>query len=248
MHFPLPARTLGPGAALILAALALSACGSGQMPNTYAAMQQGVGFGDYQRHLREREAQAPQRGIPYSIPPETAAPAPLPPAASLPPSPVAAQPLPPAPVPAPVAQAPLATTALADPGAPRPEGGVSSQTYEPIPFGSRPADAHIPPQGTAEIVHVASVPQGTGSGPNVMAYALQTRHAVGTAQHRRMNPLRWTRWESACLQFPNQDAAQEAFLANGGPERDGGNLDPDGDGFACWWDPAVYRQAASLGQ
>lgn len=140
----------------------------------------------------------------------------------------------------------MAAAPLADPSS-NPQI-ADAQAYTPIPFGSRPADAHIPPQGTTEIVHVAAVPQGTGSGPNVMAYALQTRHTIGTVQHRRMNPLRWARWEGACLQFPNQDAAQEAFLANGGPERDSGHLDPDGDGFACWWDPSTYRQAASLGQ
>ena len=78
-----------------------------------------------------------------------------------------------------------------------------------------------------------------------MAYALSTTHAPGTEVYRRINPMRWSRWENACLQYRNQDAAQIAFLEAGGPDRDRHNLDPDGDGFACWWDPRPLRQAAS---
>jgi hypothetical protein len=32
-------------------------------------------------------------------------------------------------------------------------------------------------------------------------------------------------------------------LSNGGPERDRLGLDPDGDGFACYWDPTPFRLA-----
>lgn len=93
-------------------------------------------------------------------------------------------------------------------------------------------------------IQVASVPDNSVSGgPNLMDFALATRHPVGTQVYTRLNPLRWSRWENACLQFRNQEAAQSAFLAAGGPERDPGNLDPDGDGYACWWDPAPYRAA-----
>lgn len=95
-----------------------------------------------------------------------------------------------------------------------------------------------------QVIEVTSVPAPSASGgPNIVAFALGTTHALGTQAYRRMNPLRWSRWESACLQYRNQDAAQEAFLAAGGPTRDRNNLDPDGDGFACWWDPTPMRQA-----
>lgn len=95
-----------------------------------------------------------------------------------------------------------------------------------------------------QVIEVTSVPPPSShAGPNIVAYALATTHAPGTEVHRRMNPLRWSRWENACLQYRSQDAAQEAFLANGGPERDRDNLDPDGDGYACWWDPTPLRQA-----
>lgn len=95
-----------------------------------------------------------------------------------------------------------------------------------------------------QVVEVASVPDATVSGgPNIIQYALATQHAPGTRMHRRLNPLRWSRWENACLQFRNQDAAQEAFLSRGGPQRDPDHLDPDGDGYACWWDPTPVRTA-----
>lgn len=95
-----------------------------------------------------------------------------------------------------------------------------------------------------EVIEVNSVPDATVSGgPNIVAFALNTSNPPGTQVYRRLNPLRHMQWQSACLQFRNQDAAQEAFLANGGPQRDPGNLDPDGDGYACWWDPTPLRQA-----
>ena len=45
----------------------------------------------------------------------------------------------------------------------------------------------------------------------------------------------------ACAAYSSPDRAQEDFLASGGPERDRKSLDPDGDGFACAWDPAPFR-------
>jgi hypothetical protein len=39
--------------------------------------------------------------------------------------------------------------------------------------------------------------------------------------------------------------AQIAFLERGGPKRDTLGLDPDGDGFACYWDPAPFRKAVN---
>ena len=44
-----------------------------------------------------------------------------------------------------------------------------------------------------------------------------------------------------CGRFRDADAAQRAFLAGGGPQADRYGIDPDGDGFACKWDPAPYR-------
>ena len=47
---------------------------------------------------------------------------------------------------------------------------------------------------------------------------------------------------SGCKKFSNNNAAQIFFLENGGPKNDFHNMDDDGDGFACKWDPAIYRK------
>ena len=47
---------------------------------------------------------------------------------------------------------------------------------------------------------------------------------------------------SGCEKFPNNNSAQIFFLENGGPKNDFYNMDVDGDGFACKWDPAIYRK------
>lgn len=97
-----------------------------------------------------------------------------------------------------------------------------------------------------QVIEVTSVPGAEVSGgPNLVAYALSQQHPPGTEMFRRINPLRWSSWQDNCLRFRTQEAAQEAFLASGGPERDRDNLDPDGDGYACWWDPTPLRQAVA---
>ena len=51
---------------------------------------------------------------------------------------------------------------------------------------------------------------------------------------------------SSCKKFSNKNVAQIFFLENGGPKNDYHNLDVDGDGFACKWDPSIYRKINSL--
>lgn len=88
----------------------------------------------------------------------------------------------------------------------------------------------------------APVPERSKSGrPNVVAYALNTSHALGEKLYDRSIFSTTTRFERNCALYPSNDRAQEDFLANGGPERDRYGLDPDGDGFACFWDPSPYR-------
>lgn len=81
-------------------------------------------------------------------------------------------------------------------------------------------------------------------GPNIIDYALATSHPVGERRHTR-RPITQARHTRACLGFRSADLAQEWFLQNGGPGRDRQGLDPDGDGFACDWNPAPYRAAAA---
>ncbi len=52
----------------------------------------------------------------------------------------------------------------------------------------------------------------------------------------------------SCKKFSNKNAAQIFFLENGGPKNDYHNLDADGDGFACKWDPSIYRKINSLSE
>jgi hypothetical protein len=82
----------------------------------------------------------------------------------------------------------------------------------------------------------------TGLGPNIVEYALSTTHRVGDSRHAR-SPFMQGRHDANCRAFRSPDLAQEWFLANGGPGRDRRALDPDGDGFACDWNPEVYRAA-----
>lgn len=299
-----------PALAATLAVFGVAACTTG--PVGQATMANGVGFGDYQRYLRQQDSGARRSAAPYSVPPESRA-APILPPNSMPaqaPSTLDAVPVRTATAhPAPVTTsvpaqqtarvgAPMQTIAshpLAAPAAQsarqqrpaqvqpaataaRPVATASVGTARTVQagasFGTTPsfdAGPSVRPgisdeqdfeavssretiesdreriqrnRAQYQVVEVTSVPDASVSGgPNIIQYALATQHAPGTRMHRRINPLRWSRWENACLQFRNQDAAQEAFLARGGPQRDPDNLDPDGDGYACWWDPTPVRSA-----
>lgn len=86
-----------------------------------------------------------------------------------------------------------------------------------------------------------SVPTGA-SGPNLAAYALSVDHAPGQSVYTR-GGFHLTSTDRACAKFPSSDRAQMAFLEKGGPQADKLNLDPDGDGFACGWDPRPFQLA-----
>lgn len=85
----------------------------------------------------------------------------------------------------------------------------------------------------------------SNSGPNIVAYALSTTNAVGQQVHRRSPVNAEARFRRACSQYSSADQAQEAFLELGGPGNDRKGMDPDGDGFACSWDPSPFRAARS---
>ncbi len=94
-----------------------------------------------------------------------------------------------------------------------------------------------------QVVQPGALPQRTGdAGPNIVEYALATTHAPGTQLHKRSS-LRANRAAANCAKYGSPDQAQEAFLAKGGPDRDRLGVDPDGDGFACGWDPRPFRTA-----
>ena len=83
----------------------------------------------------------------------------------------------------------------------------------------------------------------SGGAVSLVAYALESTNAPGEPIYKRLNLLGAKHAQRACARFTSADLAQESFLARGGPTRDPGNLDPDGDGFACSWDPRPFRAA-----
>ncbi|WP_291728713.1 hypothetical protein [Leisingera sp. F5] len=93
-------------------------------------------------------------------------------------------------------------------------------------------------------VQPVAVPQRTdGASPNIVRYALSTSNPKGARLYSRAGINLQARSKRNCAEFASPDQAQTAFLEAGGPQRDRKALDPDGDGFACGWDPAPYRLA-----
>ena len=87
----------------------------------------------------------------------------------------------------------------------------------------------------------APLPERIGDS-NVALFALQTTHDVGTEVYERVRLFVFEAGvRNRCAEYPDSEAAQQAFLDAGGPEKDELRIDPDGDGFVCGWDPEIYR-------
>ncbi len=82
-----------------------------------------------------------------------------------------------------------------------------------------------------------------GDGPNIVDYALATKHPRGTQVYRRIGMGLEAKAQRNCAKYASSDQAQSDFLGKGGPKRDKLGLDPDGDGYACAWDPRPFRKA-----
>ena len=92
-------------------------------------------------------------------------------------------------------------------------------------------------------VEPTAIPRRPGDQqPNIVEYALRTNNPRGAQLYKRSTLLKG-RSERKCAKYGSADLAQMAFLDKGGPQRDRMGLDPDGDGYACNWDPAPFRQA-----
>ncbi|WP_158966932.1 hypothetical protein [Chachezhania sediminis] len=99
-----------------------------------------------------------------------------------------------------------------------------------------------------EVIQPTAVPQRTGdTGPNIVTYALASSNPVGNKAYSRFAIVIPGRAEKSCARYPSADRAQMAFLEAGGPQRDRLGLDPDGDGYACSWTPARFRQVVDQG-
>lgn len=91
-----------------------------------------------------------------------------------------------------------------------------------------------------QVIQPGALPTRPGAtGPNIVDYALATNHPIGTQLYRRSTF--GSRSAAKCAGYASPDLAQEAFLAKGGPDRDRLGVDPDGDGYACGWDPSPFR-------
>lgn len=99
------------------------------------------------------------------------------------------------------------------------------------------------------LIAPTDVPTRPGTNtPNIVEYALRTTNPVGASLYRRFGLRSAQRHANACARFASADQAQMEFLGRGGPEKDRKGLDPDGDGFACSWDPTPFRAARAAGQ
>ncbi|PJI85006.1 hypothetical protein BC777_3002 [Yoonia maricola] len=96
-----------------------------------------------------------------------------------------------------------------------------------------------------EQITPTAVPQRpSNTGPNIVEYAVNAPNVKGQEWYSRSLLSGDNRFRRNCAEYATPDDAQRDFLARGGPERDRRGIDPDGDGFACGWDPAPYRFAA----
>lgn len=235
-----------------LACAALSAC-SPVIPDSGV----GVGFEDYDAYLeaqRARDAALTGSSLPpadaVSSVPLSAAPPGTPAAGDA--AGLAAQ-----------ARAVLQQTAAnsgvtvvqADPSNPPPQTvatgtGISAENSFDAVGAERSIeeDAALIAQNRAQyqVIEPTALPTRAGaSGPNIVAFALSTTHAPGTAVYSRSGFGGEAKYQRNCAEFASADQAQLAFLERDGPERDRLGLDPDGDGFACGWDPRPFRSAVA---
>ena len=75
---------------------------------------------------------------------------------------------------------------------------------------------------------------------NIAVYARKTSNIIGERKYNRVKVK--NKKINPCLRFTSPDESQRFFLLKNGPSNDFWNLDPDGDGFACSWNPEPYRR------
>lgn len=228
---------------VIMAALMVAACKS---PVDEAP--QGVGFGNYNAYMNQQQVPPP---APQGFSPEAAAAAID--AASGVTAPQVVQPVPTVTDPGmfdpnrPRGDAPTTITADTAEMANIANAGISDeQDFEAVKARETiESDKERIARNRAlyQIDQPGALPERTGSdGSTLVNYALSTTHPPGVQMYSR-SKLRLVDPLVACARYTSPDLAQEAFLKAGGPERDPKGLDPDGDGFACDWDPRPFRTA-----
>ncbi|MRU16582.1 hypothetical protein FDP25_14155 [Roseovarius sp. A21] len=95
-----------------------------------------------------------------------------------------------------------------------------------------------------KVIEPEALPSRSGAqGPNIVAYALSSKHPVGAQVYSRVGFNKESKFRRNCAKYASPDRAQEDFLSRGGPQKDRLGLDPDGDGYACSWNPAPFQKA-----
>ncbi|NQZ73025.1 MAG: hypothetical protein HRT60_08130 [Dinoroseobacter sp.] len=230
-------------AILMAISVGLAACNLTPIPDS-GAEATGVGFGNPNRYLAEREARNAAlegqavAGIDGAVSPEAVVGAPLSALGTDPGSPTQTG-----------DAATLAAQTRAALGATAGQSGLSDeQNFEAVANRETiESDRQRLEQQREQFQVVAPTavpdrPEGS-SAPNIVQYALSTANQPGQQLYNRMN-LFGTRDGRNCNRYSNANEAQERFLQRGGPQRDPEGLDPDGDGFACGWDPRPFRLAS----
>lgn len=95
-------------------------------------------------------------------------------------------------------------------------------------------------------IQATTLPDRSGNaGPNIVQYALQAPNDRGEPVFDRLGLSGEARFQRNCAGYRTPDDAQRDFISRGGPQRDRLGIDPDGDGFACGWDPQAFRAIVS---
>ncbi|MBU2992711.1 hypothetical protein Q4555_04115 [Octadecabacter sp. 1_MG-2023] len=97
-----------------------------------------------------------------------------------------------------------------------------------------------------QLIEATALPVRNGRvEPNIVLYALQAPNNRGEEVFDRSGLSGDSRFQRNCAKYRTPDEAQRDFLTSGGPQRDRMGIDPDGDGFACGWDPQAFRSVAT---
>ncbi len=96
-----------------------------------------------------------------------------------------------------------------------------------------------------QVIEPTALPSRVNAGPNIVEYALSTNNPVGVQQYQRLGLNARAKFEKNCAKYPSAEEAQIDFLTRGGPQKDRLGLDPDGDGYACSWDPTPFRSVSA---
>ena len=239
---------------LPVALLAIAAC-SPSVPDSAA----GVGFGDYNEYQAQQQARAQSNAVTPSPPANAVANEPLQSAAvGTPLTAINEQET--------IAQEAAATLAAtrtnsgvapldASPSNPAPHTvetstGISVENdFEAVDnVRTIESDAALIERNRAQyqVIQPTALPNRVNDAqPNIVAYALSTSHPVGTRVYSRVGINKDARFARNCAEYGSPDRAQQDFLSRGGPSRDRLGLDPDGDGYACNWNPAPFRNATN---